>query len=68
MKVVIFGNTYDIDEEVMMERPETVPVLVDVKKAVEEDFFILFNRNLDIVNWNYIIIRGFVLNLIQRVS
>jgi len=55
---------YDIDEKVMKECPETIPILMDLKKAVEEDFFILFDRKMDIVNWDYIFTRAFKLNLL----
>jgi len=59
MKVVMFGKTVEFPNAPIPEHPENHPEFVELKKLVEEEFFVLFDRKIDIQNWGYIIQRGF---------
>jgi hypothetical protein len=58
MKVVMFGKTVEIPDTVPKD-PENYPEFIELKKLVEEEFFVLFDRRIDIHNWGYILHRGF---------
>lgn len=58
MKVVMFGKTFEIPYGNIPKDPENYPEFIELKKLIEEEFFVLFDRKMDIQNWEYIIARG----------
>jgi hypothetical protein len=57
MKVEIMGKVLDIPEP-LPTTPESLPVCMDLKKLVEDEFFMHFNRKLNIKSWDYIFQRA----------
>jgi hypothetical protein len=54
----MFGKTVEIPYGNIPKDPENYPEFIQLKKLVEEEFFFLFDRKIDIQNWEYIINRG----------
>jgi hypothetical protein len=59
MKVAILGKTAEIPDDPFHSDPESLPEFLNVKKLVEEEFEFLFDRKIEIANWDYIISRAF---------
>jgi len=57
--VVILGKMLEIPDGPIPENPDDIPIFVDLKKLVEEEFLVLFDRKLDIQNWGYVISRAY---------
>lgn len=57
MKVAIAGKVIELPDRFCMDDLETSTKFSELKKLVEDDFFILFDRKIDIVNWDYILNR-----------
>jgi hypothetical protein len=49
----------EIPDGPIPENPDDIPIFVDLKKLVEEEFLVLFDRKLDIQNWGYVISRAY---------
>ena len=62
MRVEILGKVLVIPEP-LPTTPESHPVCVELKKLVEDEFFMHFNRKLDIKSWDYIFQRASAYNI-----
>lgn len=57
MKVEILGKVLDIPEP-FPKSPENIPVCTELKELIEDEFFMYFNRKLNIKSWDYIFQRA----------
>jgi hypothetical protein len=58
MRVVLLGKTIEVPDTPLPDHPENFPVYVELKKLIENEFFELFDRKIDIQNWGYIFSRA----------
>jgi len=59
MKVAILGKVLEIPDSPPPETPDDIPIFVELKKLVEEEFLVLFDRKVDINNWGYVLSRAY---------
>jgi hypothetical protein len=59
MKVALLETTLEIPDTPLPSHPENFPIYVKLKKLIEREFLDLFDRKIDIQNWEYIIMRAF---------
>jgi hypothetical protein len=59
MKVAILGKTLEIPDGPVPENPDDIPIFIELKKLVEEEFLVLFDRKIDINNWGYVFSRAY---------
>jgi hypothetical protein len=60
MRVKFQETILDIPDGPMPTNPETVPEYMKLKELVDQEFIALFDRKIDIRNWDYILHRAFL--------
>jgi hypothetical protein len=58
MKVAILGKTLEIPNGPVPANPDEIPIFIELKKLVEDEFLFLFDTKIDINNWGYVISRA----------
>lgn len=59
MKVAILGKTLEIPDGPVPENPDNIPIFIELKKLVEDEFLFLFDTKIDINNWGYVFSRAY---------
>ena len=60
MKVKFQETVLELPEGPAPSNPETQPVYMKLKNLVDEEFKLMFDRAIDIQNWDYIMNRAFL--------
>ena len=60
MKVKFQETILELPDGPAPTHPETHPVFLKLKTLVDEEFQVMFDRRIDIRNWDYILNRAFL--------
>ena len=58
MRVALLGKTIEVPDTPLPDHPENFPIYVELKELIEQEFLELFDRKIDIKNWQYILFRA----------